>query len=249
MMIKICGITRRQDAEAAVEAGASALGFVFYPPSPRYVTPVQAAGLGEGLDAWRVGVFVDPMLAELELAIRYARLDVVQVYGAVRAGEVSGGDVRDGEVNGSDVRHGKVRDSEVRGGDVLDRESGVVAPAGVRVWKAIRVAQEAAAPLPSDFSAIEAILLDGCRSGVPFDWRIARSAAGKIVVAGGLDASNVAQAIRTAQPWGVDASSGLESAPGVKDREKIRRFVEAARHAYTENTAAPQAVEVAKETS
>ena len=75
----------------------------------------------------------------------------------------------------------------------------------------------------------EALFLDSSANGVSFDWRIARGAADKVMIAGGLDASNVAEAIRIAQPWGVDASSRLESAPGIKDHQKVRRFIEAAR--------------------
>jgi phosphoribosylanthranilate isomerase len=74
-------------------------------------------------------------------------------------------------------------------------------------------------------------LLDGPKSGVRFDWQLARGVAEKVIVAGGLDASNVADAIRAAQPWGVDASSRLESAPGIKDHEKVRQFVKAAQEA------------------
>ena len=74
----------------------------------------------------------------------------------------------------------------------------------------------------------EAVLLDGPANGISFDWSLARNRGAKLIVAGGLDASNVAEAIRTVRPWGVDASSRLESAPGVKDHEKVRRFVEAA---------------------
>ena len=81
MMVKVCGITRREDAEAAVAAGASALGFVFYPHSPRYVTPERAAELGEGLDVWKVGVFVEETAASIEAVMRAARLDVAQIYG------------------------------------------------------------------------------------------------------------------------------------------------------------------------
>src|SRR5271167_1942055 len=81
MMIKVCGITRREDALAAVEAGASALGFIFYPKSPRYVTPETAAALGDGLDAWKVGVFVDESPAAIEAVMRAAKLDVAQIYG------------------------------------------------------------------------------------------------------------------------------------------------------------------------
>ena len=82
---------------------------------------------------------------------------------------------------------------------------------------------------------VEAILLDGPANGIPFDWKQGPWIRGaKVIVAGGLDASNVAEAIRIAQPWGVDASSGLESAPGIKDPEKIRRFVAAAVEAAKE---------------
>jgi phosphoribosylanthranilate isomerase len=182
MMIKICGITRREDALAAVEAGASAVGFIFYPKSPRFVTADAAAALAEGLDAWKVGVFVDESPAAVEVVMRVARLDVAQIYGSA-------------------------------------------IPENTRVWKAFRpdhvVSPEGA----------EAILLDGPANGISFDWTVARDQEHKIIVAGGLDASNVADAIRIAQPWGVDASSKLESAPGIKDHEKVRAFVKAAREA------------------
>jgi len=182
MTIKICGITRREDALAAVEAGASALGFIFYPKSPRYVTPSAAAALGEGLDAWKVGVFVDESPAAIEAVMRAAKLDIAQIYG---------------------------------GG----------APGHARIWRAFRPA-DAVSP-----EGAEAILLDGPGNGISFDWAVARGREDKIIVAGGLDASNVAEAIRIARPWGVDASSRLESAPGIKDHEKVRAFVKAAREA------------------
>lgn len=183
MMVKVCGITRREDAEAAVAAGASAIGFVFYPKSPRHVEPAQAAALGEGLDVWRVGVFVNETAASVEAVMRSAKLDVAQIYG--------------GEM-----------------------------PNAKRVWQAFR---EGGAARPD--AAAEAILLDGPANGIGFDWTRARGFADKVIVAGGLDASNVAEAIRAARPWGVDASSKLESAPGVKDHEKVRQFVAAARRA------------------
>lgn len=180
MMVKVCGITRREDAVAAVEAGASALGFVFYKQSPRYVTPEQAAELGAGLAVWKVGVFVDESPSNIEAVMSAARLDIAQIYG-----------------NG--------------------------APAcASRVWKAFR-----GASIPAVEDA-EAVLIDGARSGIPFDWRLARGVAEKVIVAGGLDASNVREAIRIAEPWGVDACSRLESAPGIKDHEKVRRFIDAA---------------------
>jgi len=77
-------------------------------------------------------------------------------------------------------------------------------------------------------------LLDGPSNGVGFDWTRAVGMAEKVIVAGGLDGSNVAEAIRVARPWGVDASSKLESAPGIKDHEKVRQFVSAARRAGEE---------------
>jgi len=183
VMVKICGITRRQDAEAAVEAGASAIGFVFYSKSPRYVTPRIAAQLGAGLDVWKVGVFQDESPALIEDVMRAANLDVAQIYG---------------------------------GG----------LPPVPRVWRSFRPGW------PARLSeVVEAILLDGPANGIAFDWKQARGFAEKLILAGGLNPSNVAEAIRIARPWGVDASSGLESAPGVKDHDKVRQFVKAAREA------------------
>ena len=82
---------------------------------------------------------------------------------------------------------------------------------------------------------VEAVLLDGPANGITFDWKQARGLSEKVIVAGGLDASNVAEAIRIAKPWGVDASSRLESAPGIKDPEKVRQFVKAALAAESEH--------------
>ena len=185
MRIKVCGITRREDALVAAEAGASAIGFIFYPQSPRYIAPERAAVLGEGLDLWKVGIFVDETSAAIEAVMRAAHLDVAQIYG---------------------------------GG----------APAGARFWKAYRVADS--------FDGwrgegAEAVFLDSAKNGLSFDWKLALNAAPKVIVAGGLDASNVAEAIRIAEPWGVDSSSKLESAPGIKDHDKVRAFVKAAREA------------------
>jgi phosphoribosylanthranilate isomerase len=182
MMVKVCGITRREDAEAAAKFGADALGFIFYPPSPRYVTPQQAAKLGEGLSPLRVGIFVNETAATIETAMRAAKLDVIQIYS----------------------------------GD---------APHGARIWKAFRVQG------PFDIrlaEGAEAVLLEGAGNGLKFDWSLAPQGQ-KVILAGGLNPSNVAEAIRVVRPWGVDASSGLESAPGVKDARKVQAFIEEAR--------------------
>ena len=185
MMVKVCGITRREDALVAAEAGASAIGFIFYPQSPRYIAPERAVALGVGLDLWKVGIFVDETPAAIEAVMRAAHLDVAQIYG---------------------------------GG----------APAGARVWRAFRFADSFDGSLGD---GAEAVFLDSAKNGVSFDWSLARGAAEKVIVAGGLDASNVAAAIDAAKPWGVDASSKLESAPGIKDHDKVRAFVKAAREA------------------
>lgn len=98
-------------------------------------------------------------------------------------------------------------------------------PRSVRVWKAVRMSSVPQWPSPS-FPA-EAWLLDGPSSGQPFDWSIAPPAGRPIILAGGLNEVNVADAIRVAKPWGVDACSGLESVPGRKDRQRLTRFVQA----------------------
>jgi phosphoribosylanthranilate isomerase len=182
MMVKVCGITRREDADVAIEAGASAIGFVFYPRSPRFVTAGQASEIGSGLDVLKVGVFVDESAKAIEETMRAAQLDVAQIYG--------------GE-----------------------------APPEARVWRAIRVNGAHQTFL---FPECEAVLLDGAGNGLSFDWSQAKGLPSKVIVAGGLDASNVAEAIHAAQPWGVDACSKLESSPGIKDHGKVKRFVQTA---------------------
>jgi len=179
VIVKVCGITRRQDAEAAVAAGASAIGFIFVARSPRCVSPEVAAELGRDLNVWKVGVFENESPASIEAVMRSAKLDVAQIYG----------------------------------GDL---------PSVPRIWRAFR-----SQTLPPG-DPVEAVLLDGPANGITFDWNQARGLSEKVIVAGGLDASNVAEAIRIAKPWGVDASSRLESAPGIKDPEKVRQFVKAA---------------------
>ena len=189
MMVKICGITSREDALAAVDAGADALGFNFYSESPRYVTPETAGEIGDGLNVTKVGIFVDTAEETAAAILRTAGLDVAQVYG-------------------------------------------LRSYSGLRTWRACRV-KAADFALPSDDSA-EAFLLDGFStevyggSGQTFPWSIARNLGRRIVLAGGLDAGNVREAIEQARPWGVDACSRIEKTPGHKDRDKMKRFIEAA---------------------
>ncbi len=190
MMVKICGITNREDAIAAVEAGASAVGFNFYPKSPRCISPQQAAEIGMGLGILKVGVFVDEAPARVEEIARIARLDVAQLHGS---------------------------------------ETPASMP-NLPVWKAFRASIEWTPELFESYNA-EAFLLDGVApgSGQAFAWDRVPTLRHRIILAGGLDDSNVGDAIRTLSLWGVDACSRLEKAPGIKDHQKVMRFVKAAR--------------------
>ncbi len=207
MMVKICGITNSEDARAAVEAGASAIGFNFYRDSPRYISATGAAMIAEKIPAtvWKVGVFVDEAPETVTKVALEVGLDVAQLHGA------------------SDAR-------------------------GIRVWRAFDFYEWLSYRSYLTDETVEALLLDGPSShatlglttgpgthrrlhggtGLTFDWTQARGVSKKVIVAGGLDASNVRQAIEEAQPWGVDACSRLEKSPGLKDHEKMRNFVKAA---------------------
>jgi phosphoribosylanthranilate isomerase len=193
MMIKICGITNLEDALAAVDGGASALGFNFWPGSPRYIAPELAAQILDSIPGgvWKVGLFVNESAEAVASLARQLGLDVAQVHG----------------------------DTPL--------------PQGLRVWKAMAVTAKFRHEDLETYPA-EAFLLDVSAgalfggTGRTFDWRLAAGARRKIIIAGGLDGDNVGQAIRTARPWGVDACSKLESAPGKKDHRKMAAFLKAA---------------------
>jgi phosphoribosylanthranilate isomerase len=196
MILKVCGITNQPDADAAITAGASAIGFNFYPKSPRYIAPELAARIATP-GARRVGVFVNEAPERIAAIARIAALDVAQLHGD---------------------------------------ETPALYPAAIAVWKAARVSSD------FDFSQLddtpaEALLLDGPAAelyggaGHTFDWTLARGARHRIILAGGLDASNVARAISLAQPWGVDSCSRIESSPGKKDHMKMIDFLHAAKAA------------------
>ncbi|MGE5488477.1 MAG: phosphoribosylanthranilate isomerase [bacterium] len=184
MIVKICGVTTADDAHAAVDAGANAIGFNFYAASPRYIDPEKAAAIMEALPAGvlKVGIFVDHVLP-------VEGLDVAQLYGTARW-------------------------------------SG-------RFWRAVRAGEGFQADAVAD-EGEDALVVDAPHpalhggTGQTFDWRLARSARRRIVLAGGLDETNVREAIETARPWGVDACSRLERAPGLKDHRRVRAFVQAA---------------------
>ena len=203
-IIKVCGITQPADALAAVSAGATAIGMVFYAPSPRSVRPHQAALVSAVVPqtVLKVGVFVNEAPDRIRAIAEAVRLDVIQLHGD-------------------------------EGQDTID------ALEGLRIWRAFRVGHEFQPAVLGEIEGCEAFLLDGPAgqayggAGVPFAWEKAVEAQqhGKIVIAGGLDGDNVAQAIRLAQPWGVDSSSKLERKIGVKDPAKVSAYVSAARSA------------------
>lgn len=195
--IKICGLTRAEDAVAAAEAGADAIGLVFA-ESPRKVTVDAARSIVRELPphVLRIGVFVDETPAEIARIVAASELDRVQLHGFV--------------------------DPMVR------------ALTGTRVLRAFR-ARNTEVLTEIRESAESTFLLDAWSpdavggTGETFDWSVAEQARefGRLILAGGLDAANVGTAIQRVRPFGVDVSSGVEEAPGLKDPGKIRAFVDA----------------------
>jgi phosphoribosylanthranilate isomerase len=199
--VKICGITNWVDARRAIESGADLLGFNFVATSPRYVTPAKARRMVKRLPSHisAVGVFQNEKEAKMLAIARSVGLDQLQLHGDETPAMVAR----------------------------LVRQLRVIK--ALRVKKPFRAAQLAA------FKQADAILLDGYSrktrggTGKTFDWRVARRAKrhGRIFLAGGLTPENVAEAIRTARPYGVDVCSGVESRPGKKDPVRMRSLLRA----------------------
>ena len=208
MIVKVCGVSTPQIAELAVEAGADWIGLVFEPRSPRYVDEARAEAVMEAVGgrADLVGVLLEPS-AELcnQLATRF-RLDAVQVHGA----EVSPSLLVDSTV------------PVIRGINVRSANQ-----AYTLEWPPSGLVLLDAAP-DDDPDALPG----GTGRSVPLEWAANVAIHRRIVLAGGIDAGNVADTIARVRPYGVDASSGLESAPGVKDRDLVRAYVRTARAAF-----------------
>ena len=208
VFVKVCGITSPEDAVAAAEAGADAIGLVFWPRSPRVVTIEQARAIGDALPPFvvRVGVFVDAERDEMARVADAARLDLLQLHGdeppealddlprralkAVRVG--------DGFAPADALRY------EGRAAGLLLDTKAPGAPGG---------------------------------TGRAFDWSLARGVRERarfLVLAGGLTPENVRTALEAVRPDGVDASSRLESAPGRKDPAKVKAFLEVVRAAQAD---------------
>lgn len=201
--VKICGLTRADEAAAAAELGAAAIGLVFYPPSPRYVTVEQAANICAGLPehVCPVGVFVDVTFDEIVQTVRRCVLKGVQL-------------------------HGK-EPPEL--GERLLRE-GLVVIRGLYVNKDPSIQQARHYPASAYLLEYAGGPLPG-GNALAWDWSVAVGVGREkpLVLAGGLNPDNVVQAIQVASPDAVDVSSGVESAPGKKDIVKIRRFIDAVR--------------------
>jgi phosphoribosylanthranilate isomerase len=201
-LVKICGITRVEDAGVAAGEGADFIGLNFWPQSKRYVSPQHAIALAEAaIPATIVGLFVNASADEIELIAEAVGLDIVQLHGDESPEMVAG---------------------------LRDR--------GLIVWKAHSIS-DAVDVAKLDAYAADAHLLDAPTagrggSGTTFDWSHAQAAVAaghRVVLAGGLTAENVAEAIERVGPYAVDVASGVESAPGIKDHDRIRAFLAAAR--------------------
>ena len=198
---KICGITRIEDALAAVAAGADAIGFVFYAKSPRAVSAGQARAIIAALPPFvtTVGLFVNASACELNETLDAVPLDLLQFHGDETAEHCEG------------FHRPYIKALRVKAGDDI-------------------------AAACAAYKSASGILLDAYVDGVPggtgqaFDWSLIPQDLSKpIILAGGLSAGNVRQAIDRVQPYAVDVSGGVEKSKGIKDHDKIRAFMQAVR--------------------
>lgn len=198
--VKVCGITSYEDAFAAVQAGADALGFVFYEKSPRFINPALAARIIGKLPPFvqTVGLFVNEDTEKINWTADYCGIDVVQLHGDETPEDCL-------EVNR-------------------------------RVIKAFRV-QSNISIEPLGRYQVSGFLLDAWSpdayggTGRTFNWELAQAARqyGPVILAGGLNPENIVEAIKVVNPYAVDVSSGVESAPGKKSAEKVREFIRLAK--------------------
>ncbi len=197
--VKMCGITRPADAEAAAAAGADALGVVFYPASPRAVTPSVAGEIAQAAGPFvtLVALFVDPTVAAVEQVILAMRPDLLQFHG--------------GEPAAFCDRFGVPYLKALRVGDRAPAPEELAAFPGARGLL---------------FDTLDPAAHGG--TGRSFDWNLlAAGPLRHGVLAGGLHAGNVESAIRRVRPWAVDVSSGIEASPGIKDAGKMQEFMRA----------------------
>jgi phosphoribosylanthranilate isomerase len=216
--IKICGTTNLEDAMSAVEAGADALGFVFYKKSPRQIDPEATREIVRRLPSSieKVGVFVNEPVETILKTVAHAGLTSVQLHGV-----------------------------ESHGPEIIRTLKGV---RGLKIFLVLQANEISAFHAHEiDKTGISAIFIDSGTPQLPggtgktFDWPAAATSVEAIrkdmnvVVAGGLNPDNVTKAIRILKPWGVDVVSGVEAKPGKKNPEKVRAFIEAVRNAEKKN--------------
>jgi len=199
--IKICGITRAEDAQLAVDLGVHALGFVFWPKSPRCISFGDAAEIVRGLPPTvaTVGVFVDPTREELTSAIRVCGVSALQVHGHT----IDWNTIRG--VSPRMIRAVQLGDGDEDFTPAVDEGTTIL------------------------LDAHDPVHVGG--SGQVIDWTRAAIVAARrrVILAGGLTPANVADAVWTVRPYGVDVASGIEARPGIKDPAKMRAFVAAVR--------------------
>jgi phosphoribosylanthranilate isomerase len=194
--VKVCGITRTQDARAAADAGADAIGLVFYPPSPRYLSAERAVEIRDALPPFvqAVALFVNPDAAQVAQVIGRVRPAMLQFHGE--------------ETPEFCAQFGMpyVKACRVR--------------PGVDLLEYLRPFSRAAAWL------FDSHVAEYGGAGESFDWSLVPAARERpLILSGGLSRENVAEAIRRLRPWGVDVSSGVESAKGIKDAARIAAFI------------------------
>jgi phosphoribosylanthranilate isomerase len=198
MLIKICGITRIEDAEAAIACGANALGFVFWPKSPRFVDPFRARAIVSALPPFvtTVGVFVNQPAEHVNGVASLVGLGAVQLHGDERPEFAA-----------------QMRRAVIKAIALSGSAGAELARPTLEEWSG-RVTILLDAHDPQQRGG----------TGQTIDWRLAAGVAGsrRVLLAGGLTPGNVAEAVRHVRPFGIDVSSGVESSPGVKDHGKLR---------------------------
>lgn len=201
--VKICGITRKIDLDTALKAGADAIGFVFYPPSPRVLHPESAAALARCVPPFvtRVGLFVNAEPRDVLETLATVPLDLLQFHGEEDAGYCA-------QFGLPYLKAARVRPDSTRG-DLLEfaraypTARGLLLDAWVEAYGGV---------------------------GQSFDWSLIPDGLPlPLVLSGGLHAANVAEAVSKVHPWAVDVSSGVEVAKGIKDADKIAAFIAAVR--------------------
>ena len=245
--VKICGITRAQDAELAIELGASALGFNFYPQSPRYITPEAAGEIIRRVPppVMTVGIFADEPDVEHVLAVAgEAGVSAIQLHGAgVKPSALPTCSVfsAGGEDFTAEITETTEKASVASLVSVVKSSFGCGSGRAGKHYPLIRAVTVDADFEPASLRNIEAnaVLLDAPHptlkggTGITIDWTKAREATryARAILAGGLTPENVAEAIRQVRPFAVDVASGVESAPGVKDALRLRAFFAAVHEA------------------